>query len=95
MIFEFAINVLFIWGLYYSFLSGEVFGGIGGVITRALGEYANFNKPFYGCVICMGSVWSIPFYAHSVIEHDYSLIYWPVYCFSLVGTNYLIVRILK
>jgi len=86
------INLLVIWGLQYSFEPNEIFGGIAGAGRRFLTPkgLAWMNKPLFDCVMCMSSFWSIPFYIHAVLFHDYDWYYWPVYVLSLAGASFII-----
>ena len=93
MITLFFINLLIIWGLHFSFQAGNVFAWFPEwylKLTIKLSFLSWFEKPLYGCRMCMSSIWSIPVYAWAVYEWDWSLWYWPVWVLCLTGASYIL-----
>ena len=90
------LNSLFIFGLHYSFsydedADGNIFNKsllwfVQYYAKKFLGNY--IAKLFGGCIICMASLWSLPFFFLYFTNPLFLLIYIP----SLAGMNRIIIR---
>ena len=98
MITLFIVNLLVIWGLNFAFEVGNIFGFVKGWYHKNFmmleqNTFAEFlEKPLFGCVMCMSSVWSIPFYTWAYINWDWSLWYWPIWVLCLTGASAILNR---
>jgi len=73
-------NSLFIWGVYYAFLPGMIFGNIGDWMEYNLPDWV--NKPVFTCTLCMSSVWGWGYWTLG-----YEWYYYPMYVVILCGLN--------
>lgn len=87
MISNLLFAVAFTWGVRAIFSQPFIFGDVGDFLEANLPRW--LCKPFFLCVVCMGSVWGTVFY----FWHGSNLFEWVVFCVSLSGINYFLINV--
>lgn len=82
--YQFLINALFIFGVFFSFQHGQIFGKPGDWISMKI---PTISKPLFNCYLCMPSIWgSLGYWLYVGDQIDG----WIIYVFSLTGFMYII-----